>query len=209
MNEEQTRFQARDEAAPAAKPVVKSVQGRTPVAPRPRQMAAPPAGHIVIGQVVGSFGLKGMLKIQPLTDFYERFDEGATITIAGKDFVVQDAELHRTQLRLKLKGITHIDDAEVLRWATISVPQDQRPELEEDEFYNADLLGSTVQKTDGEVIGKLDEIIASPGHDLLRIGEVFIPFIREFVKEVDLRSKVIKVELIPGFLPDEPGEEAR
>ncbi|HRJ27646.1 MAG TPA: ribosome maturation factor RimM [Fimbriimonadaceae bacterium] len=216
MSENASRFEKRIQseasAAPASPQPASSApvskQGRAPIPSRPRRMADPPEDHVVIGQVVGSFGLKGWLKIQPMTDFYERFDSGETVFIGHDPYEVVDAELHRSQLRLKVRKVTSIDQAEELRWLPVSVPKSQRPVMEEDEYYTADLLGCEVRRIDGRVLGKLDEVVPSPAQDLLRIGDIFLPFIREFIEEVNLQERVIVVKTIPGLLPDEPGEEA-
>ena len=72
--------------------------------------------------------------------------------------------------------------------------------MEENEFFTEDLIGLKVVTTDGQELGVVDDVLGAPAQDILVIGEVMIPAVKEFVKEVDLEAGLIRVELIPGFL---------
>jgi len=86
------------------------------------------------------------------------------------------------------------------------VPVDDRPIMAPDEFYEADLIGCGVFDERGIPIGKVDRIIHAPAQDLLVIGEILIPMVRNFVLSVDLAAKSITVRPIPGLLGDEEND---
>ena len=91
------------------------------------------------------------------------------------------------------------------KWEYLEAIADERPELEEDEFTMAELTGLQVVTTKGEVLGKVDEVLPYPAHDILKVGETLIPLVKEFVKEVDVKGGRITVELIEGMRPGEEG----
>jgi 16S rRNA processing protein RimM len=121
-----------------------------------------------IGRIVGTFGLKGQLKVEVMTDFPERFDAGNTVYLRGEPVKIKDLMWHQTQARIKLEGINKIDDAELLKWEYLQVPEDERPDMEKNEFYVSDLVGMNLETEEGVVIGTVDEIISAPAQDLIR-----------------------------------------
>lgn len=151
---------------------------------------------------MGTHGLDGTVKIQLLTDFLERFDVGRTVYVNGQKHRIAKNFWHKLQGRVKFKGLTTIDEAEALVGSYIQVPISDRPELFEDEFYAADLLGLSVVLLDGTVVGKVDEVVNAPAQDLLRIGKSLIPMVREFVSSVDVAGGKIVITPIPGLLED-------
>lgn len=155
-----------------------------------------------VGQIVGAFGLKGQVKIQPLTDFaQERFRKGARLRLDGEWVEIETSSVHKGRPLLKLKGIETIDAAEALQWKYLEAAD--RPKTGRGEFLVSDLLGLSVVTSEGENLGVVDEILQNPAHEILVAGEIMIPLVEQFVKEIDLKGKTITVELIEGMRPGE------
>lgn len=173
-----------------------------------RRPDAEPEGHVRVGQIVGPFGIKGGLKVTPLTDFPERFDKGSLLYLSGEPLKIVEVYWHKTQARITFDEVTSIEQAEALKWKYLTIPAGERPELEDDEFMASDLIGLSVVEN-GEVLGVVDEIVHAPAHDLIRIGETLIPCVHHFVKSVDLDARQIVVELIDGMRPGDTAEEVR
>ncbi len=167
-----------------------------------------PEGHVRVGQIVGPFGIKGGLKVVPLTDFPERFETGSLLYLGGVPHKIKEVYWHKTQARIMFDEFTTTNQAEELRWRYLTIPASEKPELEEGEFMASDLIGMSVVE-DGSVIGVVDEIVHAPAHDLIRIGETLIPCVHQFVKSIDLESRTIVVELIEGMRPGDTAEEVR
>jgi 16S rRNA processing protein RimM len=89
--------------------------------------------------------------------------------------------------------------AEELRWKFLEAFPLEDPDLEDDEYLVEDLLGCRVVTEAGEDLGVLDEVEPMPAQDVYRVGEIRIPAVKEFVREIDLENKVITVRLIPGM----------
>jgi 16S rRNA processing protein RimM len=159
-----------------------------------------------VGQVVGAFGLKGHLKILPLTDFLERFDVGATLRVREELHEVLENKWHKNQLLLKLSGIDDLTAAESYKWAYLEAIGDERPELDEGEYLTEDLIGMTVSTAEGKLLGQIDDVLEMPAHDVLVVGSIMIPAVKEFVKDVNVEDRTVVVELIPGM--EEEAESA-
>ena len=164
-------------------------------------MSETPA-FVPVGRIVGSHGLKGQVKVELLTDFPERMAKGARLRLKDDWVTVEAFQWHKERPLLKLSGIRDINAAQALQWEYL-LAVDARPELEEDEFLTADLVGLAVQTVEKVALGTVDKVLSLPAQDVLVVGEIMIPVVKEFVKDVDLEKGVISVALIPGMLPDE------
>jgi 16S rRNA processing protein RimM len=153
-----------------------------------------------VGQIVGAFGLKGLVKVVPLTDFLERFEKGSRLRLKGEWVEIEEFRIHKKRPLLKLSGITTATAAEALQWEYLEIPAAEKPELEEDEFLSEDLIGLKVVTVEGRELGEVDDVIPMPAHDVIQIGELLIPAVREFVKDIDFDANVMTVKLIPGMI---------
>ncbi|MDQ2986554.1 MAG: ribosome maturation factor RimM [Armatimonadota bacterium] len=156
---------------------------------------------VIIGKVVGVFGLKGILKIWPDTDFPQRFDEGQTVFIDGTAYKILETRWHKQQVRIRVEGITKIDQGEALIGNDVAVPSDDTPELQEDEYMVADLLGLEVFDEGGKHLGTLEDVHRG-AQDLYQVGSTLIPAVKEFVLEVDIAGKRMVVRPIQGMFDD-------
>jgi 16S rRNA processing protein RimM len=166
-----------------------------------------------IGDVVASFGLKGELRVRFQTDFPERFEAVKQVCLRRTDdtarlFDVQGRRFHRGHVLLKLRDIDSIDDAEALRGVLVQVRRADAVPLEDDDFYVEDLKGVAVETADGRRIGVVDDVLAYPAQDLLKVGDVLIPLVRGIVVEVDLRGGRIVIDPPEGMLPGDEQADA-
>lgn len=159
--------------------------------------------YVRVGRIVGAHGLKGQVKVEILTDFPERLDAGSRLRLKDDWVTVKAAQIHKNRLLLKLEGVNNIEAAQALQWEYLDALVEARPELEEDEFLTSDLLGMAVVTVEGESLGAVEEVMRLPAQDVLRIGEIMIPAVKEFVKGIDVKGRVITVQLIPGMRGEE------
>ncbi len=160
-----------------------------------------PEGHITIGRIVGTFGLKGFIKVWPDTDFPERFGEGRVVFLEGEPKKIVGCRWHKTQVRIRLEGFTKIGQAETVIGKDLTVPASDKPELEPGEYMVSDLIGLKVYDESGRLLGSLDEVIPAPAADIYRIGDMMVPAVSEFIREVDLKARRMILRLIPGMEP--------
>jgi 16S rRNA processing protein RimM len=157
---------------------------------------------VVIGKVVGAFGLKGILKVWPDTDFPERFDEGRTVLIEGEPYDIIETRWHKQQVRIRVKGITKIGQAEALVGAPVSVPADDVPTLEEGQYMIDDVIGVEVFDESGKRLGTVDQVVRG-AQDLYEVSGVLVPAVKEFVLEVDIAARRMVIRPIAGMFEDQ------
>ncbi|HHP7244164.1 MAG TPA: ribosome maturation factor RimM [Elainellaceae cyanobacterium] len=173
---------------------------------------------IEIGKIVAPQGLKGELRVYPNSDFPERFLEpGDRWMLVPGTQELQKVELQSGRV-LAGKGLYVVTFAEVcdrdradsLRDARLFVPAGDRPELEDDEFHVADLIGLSVfQQSTQALIGTVVDVLLA-GNDLLEVElisdaaenqrRVLIPFVVAIVPIVDLQRRRIEVLPPDGLL---------
>ncbi len=157
--------------------------------------------RVRIGQIVGAFGIKGQVKVEPLTNFESRFQPGNTVFIDDKPFVIQKFQIHKNRPLVKLKGVETMTQAEALQWKYMDA--EGEPDLEDDEFLIEDLIGLKVVTEQGEELGVVDDIEDYPAHQIVIVGEIMIPLVDEFVTDIDLDEEIMRVKLIYGMRPGE------
>jgi 16S rRNA processing protein RimM len=157
---------------------------------------------VVIGKVVGVFGLKGILKVWPDTDFPERFDEGRTVLIEGEPYDIIETRWHKQQVRIRVKGITKIGQAEALVGASVTVPADDVPTLEEGQYMIDDVIGVEVFDESGKRLGTVDQVVRG-AQDLYEVSGVLVPAVKEFVLEVDIAARRMVIRPIAGMFEDQ------
>jgi 16S rRNA processing protein RimM len=149
-------------------------------------------------------GLNGEVTVEMLSDFPEHVSEGDVLYI-GKDY--KKITLHsirkagKTYL-ISFKDHHSRDSVDHLRNEIIFILSDMLPELNSDEFYHHDLIGMMVYDLSKNLIGVISEIITTGANDVYVVTaqgaekqEILLPAIRSVVREVDLESRCVFVEM--------------
>ena len=159
---------------------------------------------ITIGRVLGPKGVKGEIKVEPDTDFPERFAPHSVIYIGCRPMTIDGTGWHRGKAIIKLRAIDSAEQAEKLRGQPVEVPRSQIHPLPEGQYYHFQLIGLEVVTTHGELLGNITEILTAPSNDNYVVsgarGEVLIPAIEDVVKSIDLDRGRMVIEPIAGLL---------
>jgi len=162
---------------------------------------------LIVGKILRPHGNCGAVLVRVESDLPQRFDPGSRLLLeeegAYRELVVEDKKVSGKNLILKFTGIFTRDDAEKLRGELVARPVNSR--LPEGEFWVHELLGLHVVSTEGEELGIVRDVLFGPVQDLLEIegerGVFIVPFVAEFVKDVDINKKEIVIKLIEGLVP--------
>jgi 16S rRNA processing protein RimM len=153
---------------------------------------------VAVGWVAAPWGVRGDLKVQPLTDFPERFQRGAALWVQGRRIEVQRSRWSRGFVYLGLSGIDSRNAAEELRGALLEVPESDLTPLPEGQYYRFQVIGLEVRTPEGRSLGRVAEILSTGSNDVyvVRGGprELLIPAIEDVVKEVDVEGGRLVVE---------------
>lgn len=165
---------------------------------------------IAIAVVTAPQGLRGEVRVKPLTDFPERLEDTAQVTtkIEGRrrTFQVELARRHaRGAYVMKFRGVDDREEAEKLRGLRLEVARDEAVPLPDGTYYVFDLVGSVVYDEGGGRLGVLTDVITTAGNDVYVVtndegAEILIPAVKHVVKRVDVASRVIVVDPPPGLL---------
>jgi len=154
-----------------------------------------------MGRILGAFGVKGWVKIQPFTETPDGLTAYRTWWIENEGSwspcEVEKAQVHGQALAAKLAGCDDREAAALYRGREVAVPRSELPQAGENEFYWADLVGLKVSNTRGEDLGTVARVIETGANDVLVVEgdrERLIPFIEEVVRQVDLAGGVIRVD---------------
>jgi 16S rRNA processing protein RimM len=169
--------------------------------------------EVIVGRIGRPQGIKGEVSVEVRTDDPDRRLAPGTVLrtepAAVGPLTIESARDHSGRLMLTIEGVTDRGAAERLRnvLLVVDVDPDERPD-DPEEFYDRQLVGLPVETIDGVRVGELREVLHLPAQDVLAVRrsddgrEVLIPFVLEFVPEVDLDRGRIVVDPPAGLLED-------
>lgn len=162
-----------------------------------------------IGQIVNTFGIKGMLKIKPFTDDITRFDRLKKVYVetnkVKKEYEIEELKYHKDMVLIKFKGIDKVEEAEILRNSYLKVNRKDEPKLEEGTYYIVDLIGLDVYSDEGKLLGKLNDIFNYGSSDIYEVKnelgkQLLLPAISDVIKEINLQERKIVVHILEGLI---------
>ena len=162
-----------------------------------------------IGQIVNTFGVKGMVKIVPYTDDITRYDELKEIYVVTKGkktkYEIEEIKYHKNMVLAKLKGIDTMDSAEMLKQSSVQIERKDAIKLEKDTYFIVDLIGLKVVTDDNKELGNLIDIYNTGSNDIYVVKDelgkqVLLPAISEVIKKIDMENKTITVHLVKGLV---------
>ena len=167
--------------------------------------------YLEIGQIVNTFGIKGMVKVKPFTEnTKKRFDNLKNVYIKTKkeqkQYEVEEIKYYKEMVLVKFKGIENIEEAEKLRNSYLVIDRNEEEPLEEGTYYIVDMIGLEVYTDEGEKLGILNDVFKSNmSCDMYivknELGKtITLPAIEEVIKDIDMEKRKITVHLIPGLI---------
>lgn len=161
-----------------------------------------------IGQIVNTFGIKGMVKIYPYTENVERFEKLKKVNLVNKntkkEYEIEEVKYHKNMVLVKFKGIDTPEEAENLRNFYVQIERKDATPLEEGSYYIADLIGLEVYTDEGEKLGILEDIFNTGSNDVYVVKDndgkqILLPGIDEVIKEINLEEGKILVHMLKGL----------
>jgi 16S rRNA processing protein RimM len=161
--------------------------------------------YIDFGKITSTHGIRGEVKIYPYTDDVDNILSLKKIYIEEKGYKVSSIKFHKNMFIAKLIGINTVEEAETFRNKLVQREIDESEELDEDTYYIKDLIGLDVYLEKGELFGKIKDVFQTGANDVYVIRtldekEVLIPAIKSVVKDVDITSNKMIIELMEGLI---------
>jgi 16S rRNA processing protein RimM len=173
-----------------------------PDSPQHQGVERAPVDKVIIGRIGSAYGVGGAMHVRSFTEPPENLGRYRPWWLAeGSGFrrvEVASFKAHGNGFVARIRSVDDRDRAQALAGSLIAVDRASLPPLEPDEeFYWRDLIGLSVVDTAGAMLGKVTRLLDTGAHDVLVIQgerETLIPFLAEFVLEVDLVARRILVE---------------
>jgi 16S rRNA processing protein RimM len=181
-------------------------------------MTVPPADWVLLARIVRPQGRRGEVLAEIFTDFPERFEQRKRLFLrppiglqvaALREARVESHWLHKGRVVLKFSQVDTIADAANLRGFEVVIPREERIALEDNAVYVSDLLGVRIidvsrgGAVDAGEITDVEPEGAGPALLVVRTPageEVLIPFVRAYLRNIDIEAKRMEMELPPGLL---------
>jgi 16S rRNA processing protein RimM len=165
---------------------------------------------LAVGKLHRAHGLQGEIRISVWTDFPERLVPGACFYLGPEHQVirVRSVRAHQNQMIIAFDGYENREQVNLLRNQVVYVRRSELPSLPDDEYYLHQLLGMHVVEADGERdLGRIVEILETGANDVYIVRadngeEYLLPGSEEVVVDIDFDQSVMRVQLLPGLLPD-------
>ncbi len=162
---------------------------------------------LIIGKIVNMHALKGEVKVYPFTNDLKRFETVGQVYLDAacqKPLKIIGVKYQKNMVILKFEGYNHINDVEHLNQSDLYIDRNvQGIDLDDEEFYIADLIGMQLVDEAGVRHGVVKDVLQLKMQDVLEIEENgtiwFMPFVDPFIIEVDMEAKTLIVSILEGI----------
>ncbi len=167
--------------------------------------------YVKIGVILKAHGVKGAVKVLPLTDDINRYKKLKSACLShkgGNEAVeVQSAAIGAGYVNLKLKGVDTRTEAEALKGRYILVARKDAITLPEGSYFIFDLEGCRVADDKGFQYGELKEVVSTGANDVYIVQgqrEWLIPALKKLILSVDIEAKLITIsaDVAREVIPD-------
>ena len=165
--------------------------------------------QLQVGVISSTHGVRGEVKVFPTTDDVTRFRQLKKVYLdTGREMLpleIQNVKFFKQFAILKFKGIDNINDIEKYRGKSLMIDREDAVDIEEDEYFIAEMIGMKVCTEDGSEFGTLKDVMETGANDVyiidsLEHGEVLIPAIRECILDVDMDEERMTIHLMEGLV---------
>ena len=164
--------------------------------------------YIKVGKITNTHGIKGEVKVFPLTDNIERFDDLKKVYLGDNklEVEIENVKYHKGLVIIKFKEFNNINDVLEFKDQFIYIDEKDKVELPKDHYFIFDLVGCTVYNTKEEKIGIVTDVLQYAANDVYVVKDeeknknYLIPAVKEFIIEVDINNKKIIIDPIEGMI---------
>ena len=167
--------------------------------------------YLLLGYITDAFSLDGTFKVLSKTDFAsKRYQEGKEISLYQpntKQRMTVTVEHYRSSSQfdfVKVQGVNSKEEALEFKGYEIHALKDYDI-VDKDTYYYIDLVGCKVLDEKGQEVGVVKEVEEFPAQLTLRVEragkeDFFVPFVKAFIRRVDINKKEIEINVIGGLL---------
>lgn len=164
------------------------------------------AAFLEIGEVVGTHGIAGEMRVQPWCDSAAAFCKLSVLyaDAAGKQQFAVKSRPHKNIVLMKAAGVDSVQEAATLRGRRLFAARADMP-LPDGRYFICDLIGCAVSDADtGEVYGHITAVSNNGAGDIYHMQKadgtlVLIPAIPAIVVAVDTDAESVRIRPMKGL----------
>ena len=152
---------------------------------------------ITVGQIIKAFGIKGEVKVKPLTDDVTRFEKLRTVYIKDVQYKIFACRINDGFAYLKFVGVSDRNASELLVGNDLLIDREDAVDLPEGRYFISDIIGCEVYTDAGDYVGKIKDILQYGAADVFVVENkqkpCSFPFVEKLEADVDVENKKIVV----------------
>ncbi|SDZ78374.1 16S rRNA processing protein RimM [Lachnospiraceae bacterium NK3A20] len=162
-----------------------------------------------VGEIAGTHGVRGDVKVFPTTDDPRRFKLLKTVYIDNIHGALQEATVSNVRMNGKfvivhLSGYETVEDSRILHGKKLLIDRKDAMPLAEGRYYIPDLVGLHVIDENDAEIGIFADVVQTGANDVYVVRtrdarDLMIPAIRDCILETNLAEGYMRVHLLPGL----------
>ncbi len=162
---------------------------------------------LVIGEILKPWGFRGEVKVKLLTDFPQRLTQ-LKLVYLGKDtraVQLERARVHSGAALFKFAGYDSPEAAAKLRGEFVQIAVKDAAPLKPGQYFHHQVLGLEAVTTDGEPLGRVQEILETGANDVYVVqradgSEILLPAIQDVIQEINPDQGRMVVRLMEGLV---------
>lgn len=172
---------------------------RTPAGTGSEAAAGLKRGVVCVGEIAGAFGVRGEVRLKSFCERPEAIADYSPLASGdGREFRLTEVRSAARGFAARIEGVGTRDEAQALKGVMLYARRSRFAETEDDEFYQADLIGAEAYSLSGKLIGTVSAVHCHGAGDILEIadadGSQLVPFTRDAVPDVVMAESRIVVD---------------
>ncbi|MCR1933930.1 ribosome maturation factor RimM [Clostridium tepidum] len=152
---------------------------------------------LAVGEIINTHGIKGEVKVYPLTDDMKRFKKLKEVFLDGEARKILSCKFQPNNVILKIEGIDSIEEANKYRRKLLEIKRENSVTLPKGSYFIADLMECKVVDENGEEIGQISDVIKTGSNDVYEVKgevEILVPAIKDIVTNIDIKNKTVTIK---------------
>lgn len=157
--------------------------------------------YVPVGRVVTNHGLSGTVKFKYYNEAAEDFYRYTSLIVEkdGRQTELKPAEVRFSKgfFYLKFEGLDSLEKVSFLINQELFVREEDLPPLDNDEYYDYQLIGLHVTNRRGNKIGMVTQVIHTGGNDIIVVTgkeEILVPMVEGIIVRIDLEDSFIAID---------------
>ncbi len=162
--------------------------------------------YTIVGQIINTHGIKGTVKVFPLTSYVNRFKNLKRVYLGERktELTVSSVSIKGKVVLVTFQEYDNINEVSGFVKDYLYVSDEDRITLPEDHYFIHELIGCSVADENGMILGEITDVLQGFSNDVYvvqRENHTFmIPSVKEFIRAVNIPDRKVTVHLIEGMI---------